>query len=112
MTENLLASSPTVPTNDGGHAVALTAAQRRHDRTGTQRSREYRRRKKEGLRPIALEIRETEIDLMIEKRLLKHEERSDGFAIQAALYRFFDMAFSALQRGDLHSESNAGPADV
>ena len=106
MTEDLLASSPTVststvPTSDRGHAVALTAASRRHDRTGTARSREYRRRKREGLVPIMLEIRGEEIAAMAQQRVLRAEDREDKLAVSAALYAILDAAFRALEEGSL-----------
>ena len=107
MTENLFVSPPTVPTpavppnNEHGHAVALSAAQRRHDRTGSQRSREYRRRKREGLRPIMLEIRDEEIAAMVQRRILRAEDREDKLAVSAALYAVLDAAFGALEEGSL-----------
>jgi hypothetical protein len=93
------------------HETATTSAeqtngvaptiQRRCDRTVTQRGREFRRRQKEGLKPILIEVREEEVDILVERQILAARERSDKMAIAAAIYVVLDRAFAALDAGSL-----------
>jgi hypothetical protein len=55
-----------------------------------ERMRLRRERKRNGLRCLMIEIRETEIDSLIRKRLLDKEMRNDAGAVSEALYRWFD----------------------
>jgi hypothetical protein len=52
--------------------------------------RRFRERRREGLRCLTLELRETEIDALIRKGLLKAETRNDHNAIADALYAFLE----------------------
>ena len=45
-----------------------------------------RQRRRDGLRCLVIELRETEIDVLIRKGLLKPETRNDTSAIIDALY--------------------------
>ena len=54
------------------------------------RMRHYRRRKRNGLVALNLELRLTEIQALIEKGLLKAEARHNAEDILLALYRFLD----------------------
>jgi hypothetical protein len=55
-----------------------------------ERMRRHRERQRNGLRCLVIELRETEIDTLIRKGLLKWETRNDRNAIVEALYEFFD----------------------
>jgi hypothetical protein len=48
--------------------------------------RRHRQRRRDRLRCLIIELRETEIDALIRKRLLKPEMRNDTSAIIDALY--------------------------
>jgi hypothetical protein len=74
---------------------------RRNDNTAAARGREYRRRLKEGLKPILIEVREQEVDILVERQILAARERSDKMAIAAAIYVVLDRAFAALDAGSL-----------
>ena len=51
-----------------------------------ERMRRHRERRREGLRCLWVELRETEIDALMRKGLLKPETRRDQNAIADALY--------------------------
>jgi hypothetical protein len=55
-----------------------------------QRMRRHRQRRHDGLRCLKIELRETEIDELIRKGVLKSETRNDRNAIIQALYAFLD----------------------
>jgi hypothetical protein len=57
-----------------------------------ERMRTHRERKKNGMRCLMIEIRETEIDALIRKGFLKADARNDTGTIIDALYAFFDHA--------------------
>ena len=52
--------------------------------------RRHRERRREGLRCVTIELRETEIDTLVQKGLLNIDARSDARAVRKALYQFFD----------------------
>ena len=52
--------------------------------------RRYRKRKRDGLVALSLEIRLTEIEALVEKGLLKAEARHNAEDILVALYRVLD----------------------
>lgn len=54
--------------------------------------RRHRQRRRDGLRCLNIELRETEIDMLIRKGLLKSETRNDAYAIIEAFYAFLDHA--------------------
>jgi hypothetical protein len=58
--------------------------------TAAERMRRHRQRRRHGLRCLVIELRETEIDVLIRKRLLKPEMRNDTSAIIDALYAHLD----------------------
>ncbi len=58
--------------------------------TAAQRMRRSRERRREGLRCLTVELRETEITSLIRRRLLTNENRSDMRAVRRALYQFLD----------------------
>jgi hypothetical protein len=55
-----------------------------------ERMRRVRKRRREGLRCLTIELRETEIDALIRKGLLKPETRNNPNALVDALYSFLD----------------------
>jgi hypothetical protein len=55
-----------------------------------ERMRRHRQRRRDGLRCLVIELRETEIDVLIRKGLLKRETRNDTSAIIDALYAHLD----------------------
>jgi hypothetical protein len=55
------------------------------------RMRRHRQRRRDGLRCLTIELRETEIDALISKALLQESDRDDVNAINKALYQFLDI---------------------
>ena len=60
-----------------------------------ERMRRHRERRRDGLRCLTIELRETEIDALIRKELLKSGTRNDPSAIIDALYAFLDRTLDA-----------------
>jgi hypothetical protein len=54
------------------------------------RMRRHRERRRDGLRCMTIELRETEIDALIHRGLLQAETRNDLRAVKTAFYGFFD----------------------
>jgi hypothetical protein len=54
------------------------------------RMRRHRERQRNGLRCVTIELRETEIDALIRKGLLKEDVRGDLRAVKSAFYGFLD----------------------
>lgn len=50
----------------------------------------FRERRKDGLRCVMIEIRNEEIEGLVQRRLLNDVARNDREAIKAALYRHLD----------------------
>ena len=57
---------------------------------GAERMRAYRQRRRDGLRCIVVQLRETEIDELIRRKLLQADARNDVYAIREALHAHFD----------------------
>ena len=55
-----------------------------------ERMRLHRERKKNGMRCLMIELRETEIDALIRKGFLKSDTRNDTAGITDAIYAYFD----------------------
>ena len=55
-----------------------------------QRMRRHRQRRRDGLRCLVIELRETEIDAFIRMGLLEPEMRNDRIAVSQALYAHLD----------------------
>ena len=67
-------------------------------RTGAaERMRRHRQRRRDGLRCLMIELRETEIDGLISNGLLAAEKREDYASVQSAFYAFLDDAFEELR---------------
>jgi SOS response regulatory protein OraA/RecX len=54
------------------------------------RMRRHRQRRRDGVRSLQIELRETEVDALIESGFLDERSRDDANAIIRALYKFFD----------------------
>ena len=59
------------------------------------RMRLHRQRRRQGLRCLTIELRETEIDVLIGKGLLHSEMRHDPYAVCAALYAHLDQTLGS-----------------
>jgi hypothetical protein len=59
-----------------------------------ERMRRSRQRRQDGLRSLRIELRETEIDILIAWGLLNEWQRDDLNAVTAALYDVFDGIFA------------------
>jgi hypothetical protein len=59
-----------------------------------KRMRRYRQRRRDGLRCLTIQLRETEIDMLICRALLKPEMRHNKNAIINALHDHFDLTLS------------------
>jgi hypothetical protein len=62
--------------------------------SAAERMRRYRQRRRDGLRCLTIQLRETEIDVLIYKGLLKPETRHSKNAIINALHAYFDLTLS------------------
>jgi hypothetical protein len=62
---------------------------------GAERMRRHRQRRRDGMRCLQLEIRDTEIDELIRRKLLKEETRDDKQAILYAFYEFLEDTLNA-----------------
>ena len=60
-----------------------------------ERMRLHRERRRLGLRCLMIELRETEIDAMVRRGLLKPETRNKPTAVSGALYDFLDLTLGA-----------------
>jgi hypothetical protein len=58
--------------------------------TAAERMRRHRERRRDGLRCLTIELRETEIDALIRKGMLKTDTRNDQDAVRDALYAHLD----------------------
>jgi hypothetical protein len=52
--------------------------------------RRHRNRRRKGLRVLLIELRETEVDVLIRRKRLSHGDRADPAAVRRALYAFLD----------------------
>jgi hypothetical protein len=83
----MTASSKTVQTGD----IAETSpAVQQSPSAAALRMRRHRLRRQKGLRCLTVEVRASEIDVMVRKGLLAPEARNNSRAITEALYAFLD----------------------
>ena len=61
-----------------------------------ERMRRHRERRREGLRCVTIELRETEITALIPKGMLKADARNDQDAIRNALYAHLERTLDAM----------------
>ena len=55
-----------------------------------ERMRRHRERRRDGMRCMRIELRDTEVDALVREGLLKPETRSDQNAIADALYHYLE----------------------
>ena len=60
-----------------------------------ERMRAHRKRRRAGLRCVVVQLRETEIDVLIKRGLLKADARNDLNAVVQALYHHLDATLGA-----------------
>jgi hypothetical protein len=70
-------------------AVAAESPNRTRS-AAAERMRAHRDRRRAGLRCVGVQLRETEIDVLIRKGLLKADARNDLYAVRDALHEHFD----------------------
>jgi hypothetical protein len=68
--------------SNDSEAAAISAA--------ALRMRRHRERRRDGLRCVTIELRETEIAALIRKRFLSENARDDLRAVKTAFYGFLD----------------------
>jgi hypothetical protein len=61
-----------------------------------ERMRRHRQRRRDGLRCLVIELRETEIDVLISRGHLKNEKRSDPSEVIDALYAHLDRTLGSM----------------
>ena len=71
----------------GNDATALSAA--------ALRMRRHRERRRDGLRCMTIELRETEVTALIRKGFLKEDAGNDDRAVKSAFYGFLDRALNS-----------------
>jgi hypothetical protein len=74
-------------TSSAGPVARLRAA---------ERVRRHRERRRDGLRCLTIELRETERDALIRKGLLKADARNDLHAVREALYAHLDNTLGSM----------------
>ena len=62
-----------------------------------ERMRRHRQRKRNSMRCLTIELRETEIETLVRQGLLPTEMRNDPQAVCRALYRFLDCTFGTMR---------------
>jgi hypothetical protein len=60
-----------------------------------ERMRRHRKRRRNGLRCLIIELRETEITKLIRRGFLAEETRNDSSAVRRAFYDFLDCTLGA-----------------
>jgi hypothetical protein len=61
-----------------------------------ERMRRHRQRKRNSMRCLTIELRETEIETLVRQGLLPTEMRNDPHAVCRALYRFLDRTLGTM----------------
>ena len=59
-----------------------------------ERMRRHRERRRDGLRCLIVELRETEIDALTRRGFLRADARNDPYSIQMALYEFLERSLA------------------
>jgi hypothetical protein len=60
-----------------------------------ERMRRHRRRRRNGMRCMTIELRETEIDALIRRGFLKPETRNDLSAVRESFYAYLERALGS-----------------
>jgi hypothetical protein len=74
-----------IKTNPPTTALAIRSA-------AAERMRAHRQRRRDGLRCLTIELRETEIDSLARSGFLRSDARDDLRSIELALYEFLERA--------------------
>ena len=75
---------------DANAVASMSSAEFTARTAAAERMRRHRQRRRDGLRCLIIELRETEINDLIRKGLLKAETRNNASAIIDALYAHLD----------------------
>jgi hypothetical protein len=62
-----------------------------------ERMRRHRQRKRNSMRCLTIELRETEIETLVRQGLLPPVMRNDPQAVRRALYRFLDYTLGTMR---------------
>ncbi len=62
--------------------------------SAARRMRDHRARRRIGLRCVTVQLRETEIDVLIRKGLLNADARNDVYAVRDAVHAYLDRTLS------------------
>jgi hypothetical protein len=79
---------------EGGTDMTSAIPLRQHT-TAAERMRLHRERRRQGLRCLIIELRVTEIDVLVRRNFLKAETRNDMYAVRRALYQYLDQTLGA-----------------
>jgi hypothetical protein len=61
-----------------------------------ERMQRHRKRKRQGLRCVTVQLRETEIDVLIRDGLLAADARNDPYAVRKAVHKHFDRTLRSI----------------
>ena len=78
------------------HTVTYKTVNRASPSPAAERMRRHRERRRDGMRCLRMELRDTEIDALVRKGLLKPEARHDQNAIADALYDYLERTLDPL----------------
>ena len=79
---------PEMMTNPSTAASATRSA-------AAERMQRHRERRRQGLRCLMIQLRETEVDALIRQGLLSPEMRNNASAVRKAFYMFLDGTLDA-----------------
>jgi hypothetical protein len=77
-----------------------------------ERMRVLRKRRREGIRCITLDLRETEVDRLVYLGHLRQADREDKNQVLLALYRFLDQTDTVPHIDDLFVEQARPPSSA
>jgi hypothetical protein len=72
------------------HMTTIPPTEQAARSAAAERMRLHRERRRNGMRCLTIELRETEIDALIRNGFLNREMRNNQFAIRDALHSFLD----------------------
>ena len=84
MTLDVRTKTIAIPPNSGPSARSAAA----------ERMRAHRERRRMGLRCVTVQLREKEIQVLIQKGFLKADARNDVYAIRDAVHAYLDRTLS------------------
>jgi hypothetical protein len=85
----------TLMVHEADITATLTTSRPLTRSPAAERMRLHRERRRRRLRCLIVELRETEIDALVRKGLLKAETRNDASAVRKALYAHLDRTLGA-----------------